>query len=717
MAIIPGSGAIITPIFNSTLGVDNVIVKDGGSGYVAENPPKLRVTNCGIPTEAAVLKPIIKNGSIIRVDVLNPGYGYDPLRIEISGTNPESLGEGQPFGAQGKIFLKKDLEGNTLDEIEYVQLTSQGDSYFDQTTALIRGGGGTGAEAVPITGFVTGLSILNAGREYLGNNTTVTISGGEGAGAKGVVGVDEFGVVSNIRVENPGEFYETDPLVLLIGGGGSGAKATVSTSLGELNSVQVIDQGGKYTSAPEVIFARQSKLIRKIKNRQIYDSTVKQLTGLIKDVAPSDSSIFVESTAVFPGSGSLFLNKEIIAYTGKTSNSFTGCNRGINFRYDQKIVLDVGADNQFGISGYQFLVSDRVNRTTPNASNKIAKVYDWNPITKSLYITFEVDALAFIDAGRANEKSNVLAFSGGISGSATTNPHILVDPSSGDSIALLTEPIGILQDVKFQDDYIGEVIGTSEPVVGGDGFADIYNEETAFEGETYLNGGNAASLYGIEETTGGQNTTLFEIGDVVKDSSVPPLEASIVEVTGLTDGERHTSLIKLTVKPTNATSWVVNETMSGQSSLIQSTVVFYRIITNGIWETSGQMQSNDRYLTLSNTLDLEIGMVVAGDVIPNNTTIFRIINSTLVELSQPVNPIIGNTTRPVVIRMKPEPVELETNPLYTKIENYLYVKSPVFSDPVEEYEYQILETITGANGAIAKVADLEYFQLAKDETE
>jgi hypothetical protein len=146
-------------------------------------------------------------------------------------------------------------------------------------------------------------------------------------------------------------------------------------------------------------------------------------------------------------------------------------------------------------------------------------------------------------------------------------------------------------------------------------------------------------------------------------------------------------------------------------------VVFYRIITNGIWETSGQMQSNGRYLTLSNTLDLETGMVVAGDVIPNNTTIFRIINSTLVELSQPVNPIIGNTTRPVVIRMKPEPVELETNPLYIKIENYLYVKSPVFSDPVEEYEYQILETITGANGAIAKVADLEYFQLAKDETE
>ena len=531
MALVPGSGAIITPIFNDILGVDSVVIENGGSGYDPERPPILRITNAGTPTEEAKLRPIIKDGSIVRVDVLNPGYGYDPLRVEINGTNPPELGEGQPIGANGKVFLKKDLDGNITGEIEYVQLTSQGDAYFGETTALIRGGGGQNAVAVPITGFVTGLSILNPGREYLPNNTTVTISGGGGAGASGVVGVDEFGIVSNIRVENPGEFYETDPLVLLLGGGGSGAKAVASVSLGELDSIQITDPGGKYTTAPEVVFARQSKLIRKVKNRQIYNSSVKQLTGLVKDVQPSDTTLTVESTSAYPGSGSLFLNKEIINYTGKTSNSFTGCNRGINFRYDQKIVLDPGADDSFGISRYAFAVFDRINRTTPNASNKIARVYDWNPVTKALYITFQVDELAFIDAGRANEKSNVIAFIGGISGSALLDPHVLVDPSSGDFITLLTNPITILQDVKFQDDYIGEVTATSEPVVGGDGFADIYNEETAFEGETYLNGGNAASLYGIEETTGGQNTTLFEVGEVIRDSTVPPLEASIVEVT------------------------------------------------------------------------------------------------------------------------------------------------------------------------------------------
>ena len=156
--------------------------------------------------------------------------------------------------------------------------------------------------------------------------------------------------------------------------------------------------------------------------------------------------------------------------------------------------------------------------------------------------------------------------------------------------------------------------------------------------------------------------------------------------------------------------------MTGQSGNIQSTVVFYRIVTNGIWETTASMQTNSRYVTVSNTLDLEPGMVFAGDVIPNNTTIFRIINSTTLELSNPVGSIIGNTTRAVAIKMHPEPVELETNPNYVETENFLYVKNPVFPNTIINYEYQILETIQGANNALAKIADLEYFTLVRDET-
>ena len=71
---------------------------------------------------------------------------------------------------------------------------------FGEATAVIRGGGGQNATATPVTGFVTGLSILNPGREYLSNNTTVSITGGGGAGAKGVVNVDEFGEIGRAHV-------------------------------------------------------------------------------------------------------------------------------------------------------------------------------------------------------------------------------------------------------------------------------------------------------------------------------------------------------------------------------------------------------------------------------------------------------------------------------------------------------------------------------------
>jgi hypothetical protein len=716
MAIVPGSGARITPIFNSLLGVDSVIVENGGSGYDQNRPPLLSITNAGTPTAEAKLHPVIKDGKIVRVDVIDPGYGYDPLRIEIIGSNPPGLGESNPEGAIGKVFIKKDLEGNLTGEIDYVQLTSQGDSYFGETTAIIRGGQGEGAEARAITGFVTGLSILNEGREYLPSNTVISISGGNGDGAKGVAGVDEFGVVERIRIENPGEFYESDPLVLISGGGGSGAKAYAEINLGEIDNIQLVDRGNKYTSEPEVIFARQTKLIRKVRNRASYASDIKNLTGLIKDVEPSDSTIWVESTAPYPGSGSLFLNKEIISYTGKTANSFTGCNRGINFRYDQKLVLDVGADDQFGVSRYTFQVSDRVNRAAANASNKIAKVYDWNPTTKSLYVIFEIDELAFIDAGRANEKSNVIAFIGGISGTATTQPHRFVDPSVGDTIIALREPITILQDIKFQDDYLGLVLPNSELYPGGDGFADLYNEGTDFEDETNLDGGKASSLYGIEENTGGSNTTLFTVGEIVRDATLPPLEASVVEVTGLTDGERHTSLIKLLVDPNNNNTFTVGGTAIGQTGNIQTTVVFYRTLTNGIWETSAEMATDSYYLTVSNTVDLQEGAIVAGDVIQEGSSIKRIINSTVIEISKPVLPIIGNLTRPIAIIMEPEPLELEEDPNYIQLKRYLYVKSPVFPDPVINYEYQINEIIAGTGGGNADIKNIEYFTLVRDET-
>ena len=110
----------------------------------------------------------------------------------------------------------------------------------------------------------------------------------------------------------------------------------------------------------------------------------------------------------------------MIRYTGKTSSSFTGCDRAINFRYDQKVLVDNLANDQFGVSQYTFNVGDRIVRTDESSGNKIARVYDWRPEERALFLIFEVDELAFIDGGNSNVTTQVIDFSGGVAGATAT---------------------------------------------------------------------------------------------------------------------------------------------------------------------------------------------------------------------------------------------------------------------------------------------------------
>ena len=174
---------------------------------------ELRIGNCGTPIREAVLRPVIagSKGEIIAVEVLDPGEGYDPLRLEIEDENSDG-------SATGNVFLKPD------GGIDYIQMTAFGDGYFDAEANIV-GGGGSGSELVPITGLLTGLSIQQAGRNYTEEDVNIIISGGGGQGATGVANVNQFGQVSSIQITNAGEFFETPPLIQIIGGGGSGASA------------------------------------------------------------------------------------------------------------------------------------------------------------------------------------------------------------------------------------------------------------------------------------------------------------------------------------------------------------------------------------------------------------------------------------------------------------------------------------------------------------
>lgn len=563
---VSGSGAAIRPVFNSVYGVKDVIVTNGGTGYDPADPPKLSIGNCGTPIRDAVLRAnIADNGEILSVDVIDPGEGYNPLRLLIETTDSGVtkadanivLWDETQYGPDGTTVLAP------AGSLNYIQVTRPGDGYFN-ATARLEGGGGSGAELVPTTGQVTGLAVENNGRNYTAEDITLVISGGGGQNAEGVAEVNQFGKIENINVTNPGEFFETPPLIQIIGGGGSGAQAEATINLGKIQSIDVLNAGGGYTNPPQIIFTRDTNLIRTQRNRTSLVSDYYEISALIRDATATDTTIYIETTNAFPGSGKVQLGREIIRYTGKTPISFTGCDRGINFRYDQRVILDNLADNN-GVSGYNFTVSDRIRRVQEDKSNKVAIVYDWRPQTKELFLIFQVDELAFIDGGRSNEKTSVIQFIAGTSASSGTGvgPHPLVEDDNS-SIVTFENPISVLEGFKFEDD--DELDGA------GDGIPDLVNTGTDFEEEISLDGGIANSLFGIEETVGGQNTTLFQVGDELYDASLVPLTASVQTAGALDDGIEHISASTIRIKNHAGGNYQVGETVTGSVTGVTATV-------------------------------------------------------------------------------------------------------------------------------------------------
>ena len=594
---VPGTGAKIEPLFNSIFGVRDVYVVDGGSGYNSSDPPHLKISNCGTPIRDAILEPVIENGQIASVKVLDPGEGYDPFRIDV-----ETSGNGAGAFASAVLWEtdQYDQLGNLLapaGSIQYIQVLSNGDEYFsDATTATIKGGGGSGAELRPVVGLVTGLSLETAGANYEIGDVNLIVSGGGGQGATGVTEVSEFGIVKNITISNQGEFYETPPVILLNGGGGSGGKAEATVNLGAITSIDISNPGGGYSSNPSVIFTRNTDLTKQSRTRQSFNSTIYDISGLLKDVDENDETVFVQTTAPYPGSGKILLGREVIRYTGKTLTSFTGCDRALNFRYDQKVVLDTLSDID-GVSNYDFNVGDRVVRTNESSGNKIARVYDWIPETRALYLVFEVDELAFIDGGSSKMVSQVIDFSGGVSAASATGvePHILID-APGEKIITLTVPIQDIPDKAFQD--IAELQGL------GDGIPDLVNTNTDFEGEISLDGGIASSLYGIEETLGGTNTTLFAVGDQMTDGSKPSLSPTVSIAGELGDGDYHYAYVDFEFRSLDASgsqNFSVDETVTGSITGITATVMTWDATTK-ILRVKSVVENNGNSLWNGNEL-------------------------------------------------------------------------------------------------------------------
>lgn len=120
MRTVPGSGAILSPTFNSEYGVSSIQVTNGGSGYASTDPPKISIKNTVTPIEEGVFYPIIVNGSIHSISIINPGVGYYPLSAGVTAT--------------GQAFI------STTGTISTIRITNAGYGYTVAPTITISAG-------------------------------------------------------------------------------------------------------------------------------------------------------------------------------------------------------------------------------------------------------------------------------------------------------------------------------------------------------------------------------------------------------------------------------------------------------------------------------------------------------------------------------------------------------------------------------------------------
>ncbi len=227
-------------LYSSGTVAPSVILTSPGANY--SSVPT--VTAYGGHGSGATFLATIKNGSVVNIQVTNPGTGY------IVGDVPQLLitGGGSDSGIELLAFF-----GNT--GVGSVSLINAGSGYTPGNYALsITGGGGIGAAGiytVDSSGTVVSTQITSSGGSYT-STPGVSFPSGGGSGASGVVSLIAGGIAS-VAVINGGTNLTGTPTLTFVGGGGTGAAATAVISGGAITSVTMTTSGSGYTSIPAVV--------------------------------------------------------------------------------------------------------------------------------------------------------------------------------------------------------------------------------------------------------------------------------------------------------------------------------------------------------------------------------------------------------------------------------------------------------------------------------
>ena len=166
---------------------------------------------------------------------------------------------GDPIG-QSNVYAR--IQDNsltfptsTVGDVASLTLGASGSGYAP--VATVTGGGGTGAQLVPVigaSGTVTSVTIVNPGSGFT-STPTVQIStpiGGTAATARASV---RNGVITAVSVQNRGQGYTASATLTIAApptGNTAAGTATVNMNTGAISAVTLTEVGNGYTAAPAV---------------------------------------------------------------------------------------------------------------------------------------------------------------------------------------------------------------------------------------------------------------------------------------------------------------------------------------------------------------------------------------------------------------------------------------------------------------------------------
>ena len=142
-----------------------------------------------------------------------------------------------------RVYSYKDTETVRFGKLERITVQNQGSSYKNPPYVLVNGVSGR-AVAKLAGQFVESVEVLEPG--LYGQTPTVEITSGRGAEVRATI---TFGAVTDLIIDNPGEYYSTPPLVVItdLAGQGRLAEYTARVSNGEIVGFDLVNQGSFYS--------------------------------------------------------------------------------------------------------------------------------------------------------------------------------------------------------------------------------------------------------------------------------------------------------------------------------------------------------------------------------------------------------------------------------------------------------------------------------------